>query len=97
VLSYADWKFFPQRRFPLSKAQLDSAIEMAKEQAKAVRVWRDGKMLKFDFGPGLTGTTLKSAQKSRSVLDQIAADYQREQRNVKGTVGAGPTAQLKQP
>ena len=97
VLTYADWEFFPQRGFPLSKAQLDSAIEMTKEQAKAVLVWRDGKMLRFDFGPGLIGTTLKYEQKSRRLLDQIAADYQREQRKVKGTVGAGSTAQLKQP
>jgi hypothetical protein len=85
--------FFPQRRFAVSKEQLDSAIEVTKEQAKAVLVWRDGKLLRLDFGPGLIGTTLTYEQRSRKLLDRIAADYER-QGKAKDAVDAEPAAQL---
>jgi hypothetical protein len=34
-------------------------------------VWRDGKLLKFDFGPGLIGTTIEYVQKPKKLLEQI--------------------------
>ena len=69
LLTYAEWNYFPER--DESPGQLDSSIEAVKEKQKTVMVWRDGKLLKFDFGPGLIGTRIEYVQKPRKLLEQI--------------------------
>ncbi|HEY5751786.1 MAG TPA: hypothetical protein VIT21_01440 [Chthoniobacterales bacterium] len=77
LVAYADWQFFPQKNLAESWARLTSTIEAVKQEHKTVLVWRAGKLLKYDFGPGLIGFKFADVPKPKVLIEQVAVDYER--------------------
>ena len=77
ILAYTKWSFFPERDLTTSLGQLNSVMKAAKDEPKTVLVWRDGKLLGFDFGPGPVGISPVDAGKPRELVEQIRSAYER--------------------